>query len=59
MLAPLNVPQSEAKVREILRSSDSFTEVWKGGWQLGHAATLPTIERNPTDHHASRQTGNA
>jgi predicted nucleic acid-binding protein len=34
----LNVAHGEAKVREVLRATSSFTEVWRGRWQVGYAA---------------------
>lgn len=34
----LGVAQGEAKVRQLLRDADPFTEVWRGRWQVGHAA---------------------
>ena len=34
----LGVAQAEAKVRQVLRGSGPFTEVWRGRWQAGHVA---------------------
>ena len=34
----LGVPQGEAKVHQMLRDVGSFTEVWRGRWQLGCVA---------------------
>jgi hypothetical protein len=34
----LGVPQGEAKVRQMLRDVNSFTQVWQGRWQLGYVA---------------------
>ena len=34
----LGVAQGEAKVRQVLRDADPFTEVWRGRWQAGRAA---------------------
>jgi len=36
----LGVAQGEAKVRQILRTHNSFFEVWRGRWQLGEVARL-------------------
>jgi hypothetical protein len=35
-LPSLSVAQGEAKVRQVLREADPFTEVWRGRWQAGH-----------------------
>jgi hypothetical protein len=35
----LGVAQGEAKVRQVLRGAGPFTEVWRGRWQAGHAAS--------------------
>jgi predicted nucleic acid-binding protein len=34
----LGVAQGEAKVRQVLRDTGPFTEVWRGRWQAGQAA---------------------
>jgi hypothetical protein len=34
----LGVAQGETKIRQILRHTGPFTEVWRGRWQAGHAA---------------------
>jgi hypothetical protein len=34
----LGIAQGEAKVRQVLRDAGLFTEVWRGRWQVGHAA---------------------
>lgn len=39
-LPVLTVAQGEAKVRHILRTLDSFEEVWRGRWQLGEVAPI-------------------
>lgn len=36
----LGVAQGEAKVRQALRGSGPFTEVWQGRWQTGHVARV-------------------
>jgi hypothetical protein len=36
----LGVAQGEAKVRQALRVGSPFTEVWRGRWQVGHAAPI-------------------
>ena len=36
----LGVAQGEAKVRDVLRSTNSFEEVWRGRWQLGDVASV-------------------
>jgi hypothetical protein len=36
----LEIPQGEAKVRQMLREVNSFTEVWRGRWQVGYAAPV-------------------
>jgi hypothetical protein len=37
------VAQGEAKVRQALRGGGPFIEIWRGRWQVGHAA--PTLRR--------------
>lgn len=37
-LPRLDVPQGEAKVRQVMRDAGPFTEVWRGRWQTGRAA---------------------
>jgi predicted nucleic acid-binding protein len=34
---------SDARVRAILRSTPCFTEVYRGRWQVGHAAVSPSV----------------
>lgn len=36
----LGVAQGEAKVRQVLRESGPFAEVWRGRWQAGHVASV-------------------
>jgi hypothetical protein len=36
----LRVAQGEAKVRQVLRGGGPFTEVWRGRWQAGAAASV-------------------
>ncbi len=36
----LGVAQSEAEVRQMLRETGSFAEVWRGRWQVGYAAPV-------------------
>jgi predicted nucleic acid-binding protein len=36
----LGVAQGEAKVRQVLRESGPFAEVWPGRWQAGHVAPV-------------------
>jgi hypothetical protein len=37
------VAQGEAKVRQALRGGGPFIEIWRGRWQVGHAA--PALRR--------------
>jgi predicted nucleic acid-binding protein len=45
----LPVPQGEAKVREVLRSTPCMTEVYRGRWQLGEALVREPIEVTETE----------
>jgi len=37
-LPVLGIAQGEAKVRQVLRGTSCFTEIWRGRWQAGQAA---------------------
>jgi len=50
----LDVAQGEAKVRQVLRGSGPFTEVWRGRWQAGHVA--PALLRYLNRPDASAET---
>jgi len=48
----LGVAQGEAKVRQILRDTSPFTEVWRGRWQVGRVA--PALLRHLDKQSAQR-----